>query len=114
MEKLEKYLGSSVSEDYELVALFDDIIMVAYTDCNGEGYIKRGSIYVDPTVTYNAWRVGEVLMKGPNVSEHISVGDLVQFPNDRGIPGIKYKGKTVHYINQDRLFGKVVLKDIVA
>lgn len=111
MEKVEHYKNSSISEDYEVTALFDDIIMLSPVDCNGEGYIKRGSIFVDPAITYNAWRVGKVLMKGPKVADYIAIGDLVQYPNDRGIPGVKYKGQVVHYINEDRLFGKVKLKD---
>jgi hypothetical protein len=36
---------------------------------------------------------------------------MVLFPNDRGIPGIKHKGVEVRYINEDRLFGKVSLKE---
>lgn len=111
MENLEKYGNSNISEDFELTELFGDVIMVAYTDCNGEGYVKRGTLWIDPATTYNMWRVGEVLMKGPKVSEQVNIGDLVQFPNDRGIPGIKFKDKTVHYINEDRLFGKVKLKE---
>lgn len=111
MENLEKYSNSNISEDFELTELFGDVIMVAYTDCSGEGFVKRGLMWIDPATTYNMWRVGEVLMKGPKVSEEIKIGDLVQFPNDRGIPGIKFKGKTVRYINEDRLFGKVKLKE---
>lgn len=109
MENLEKYFNSTLAEDYELTGLFGDTIMVEYVDCNADGFIKRGGLWIDPRVTLQAWRVGKVLMKGPKVSEYIEINDLVQFPNDRGIPGVKYKGKEVHYINEDRLFGKVTL-----
>ena len=109
--QLEKYHENTFSDDYELTELFGDTIMVSYTDCNDVGYVKRGALWVDPSVTYNIWRVGEVLMKGPKVTEGINVGDLLMFPNDRGIPGVKYRGREVHYINEERLFGKVALKE---
>ena len=111
MENLEKYSSSALPEDYEISELFGDTLAIAYKDNNGEGLVKRGSLWVDPGVTYNMWRVGEIILKGPKCSDNVKVGDMVLFPNDRGIPGIKHKGFEVRYINEDRLFGKVSLKE---
>jgi hypothetical protein len=110
MENIEKYHGVQLPEDFEITELFGDTLMVVYTDATTDGMIKRGSLYVDPSVTYSMWRVGKVLLKGPKCTNNIEVGDMVLFPNDRGIPGIKHAGQEVRYINEDRLFGKVKLK----
>lgn len=110
MENLEKYHDATFSEDYEITDLFGDTIMVVYTDQGANGHVKRGALWVDPDVTYRMWRVGKVLLKGPKCSDNIQVGDMVLFPNDRGITGIKHKGMEVRYINEDRLFGKVTIK----
>lgn len=93
--------------NWKITALLDDIIMVAYADSNEDGHIKRGSIYINPETSRATWRVGKVLLKGPDVPEFINEGDYVQFPNDRGIVSTINNGDQVVFLNADRIFGVV-------
>lgn len=102
-------------DDYKLTFLFDDIILVKYVDLDGDNgeegdFIKRGSIFIDPKSVQRSWRKAEVILAGPNV-KHTKVGDIVMFPNDKGITisNVEIEGygtlKKGMFLNEQRLFG---------
>lgn len=101
---------SEVLKEYSLKAILSDIIMVKYTDESESGReIMRGGIYVPLAQVRNAWRVGHVLMTGPNVKQ-TKVGDYVIFPDNVGVPVANMKvnsedtGKCI-FLNEERIFG---------
>lgn len=96
---------------YQLRDVLDDIILVKYVDCNDEGTeILRNGVWVPINVSTYTWRIGKVLLAGPNC-KLVKVGDTVCFPNDRGIQAgnleVKNSGniKNSCFLNEDRIFG---------
>ncbi len=101
--------------DYKLSFLFDDILLVKYVDLEGENgeegqYIKRGMLYLDPKSMQKSWRKAQVILAGPN-AKFVKVGDIVMFPNDKGITisNVEIEGygvlKQGMFLNEQRLFG---------
>ena len=101
-------------DDYILSKLFDDVILMEYTDLHtgeeGGDYILRGGIAVPVNQIHNAWRKGKVILKGPGV-RYTEVGDIVVFPNNMGIPitnlEVENYGKVKNglFLNEQRMFG---------
>jgi hypothetical protein len=111
--QLDKYTGSENFNlfGYELRNVLDDIILVKYVDCNDDGTeILRNSVWVPINVNTFTWRIGQVLLAGPNC-DLVEVGDTVCFPNDKGIQAgnlqVKDHGKVSNscFLNEDRIFG---------
>ena len=70
---------------YELTSVLDDIILVKYVDCTEDGSeIMKNGVLVPINASTFTWRIGEVLLAGPNCTL-VKVGDHVCFPNDKGI-----------------------------
>lgn len=107
-------------DDYKLSKLFDDVILVEYADLvvgeEGGDYILRGGIAIPINQVHNAWRKGQVILKGPNV-RYADVGDIVVFPNNMGIPitNLEVEGhgklKNGLFLNEQRMFGICKVKD---
>lgn len=104
-------------DGYELTFVYDDVVLVEYVDEGGEkGEINRGGIIIPISNKDKAskpWRIGKVLLAGPTC-QYTKVGDLVQFPDDKGLKAgnidVENVGKTakrVVFLNESRLFGKV-------
>lgn len=96
---------------YELTNVLDDIILVKYVDCNDDGTeILKNGVWVPINISTFTWRIGEVLLAGPNCSL-VKKGDHVCFPNDKGIAVgnleiIDYgRVKNSCFLNEDRIFG---------
>jgi hypothetical protein len=96
---------------YELSNVLDDIILVKYVDCNDQGTeILKNGVWVPINTSTFTWRIGEVLLAGPNC-QLVKVGDHVCFPNDKGIAvgnlEITNHGKVKNscFLNEDRIFG---------
>ena len=111
--QLDNYAGSENFNlfGYELTHVLDDIILVKYVDCNDDGTeILKNGVWVPINISTYTWRIGEVLLAGPNC-ELVKVGDTVCFPNDRGIAvgnlEIEKHGKVKNscFLNEDRIFG---------
>lgn len=104
---------NSVLVGYNISGVFDDIMLVEFIDDNEAGEIKRGSIFVKIDSSTNAWRIGKVILAGPNV-KYTKVDDIVMFPNNLGIKvtNLDVEGygcvKRALFINENRLFGRVV------
>ena len=111
--QLDNYTGSENFNlfGYELAHVLDDIILVKFVDCNDEGTeILKDGVWVPINISTFTWRIGEVLLAGPNC-DLVKVGDHVCFPNDKGIAvgnlEIAEHGKVKNscFLNEDRIFG---------
>lgn len=102
---------NSVFTGYNLKKLLDDILLVKFVDETEDGAsIIRNGIVVPLNTDTRAWRIGEVILAGPNI-KYTQIGDYVCFPNNLGIPianldvdgyGTLKKGV---FLNEQRIFG---------
>ena len=105
--QIDNYKGSNFEMDgWKLSQVLDDILMVQYADINEEGTeVKRGSIWVPINAVNNVWRIGKVLLAGPNCKS-VKENDYVVFPNDKGIQVSNLNGlKHIVFLNEARIFG---------
>ena len=105
--QIENYSGTSMElDDWNLDEVLDDILMVQFVDVSEDGtQLKRGSIYIPVNVVNFAWRVGKVILAGPNVKQ-ATVGKSVVFPNDKGLKVDNLNGlKNIVFLNESRIFG---------
>ena len=108
---LPKNSFNSVFYGYNLKQVLDDILLCTFVDESEDGSsIIRNGLHVPINSDTKAWRIGEVILAGPNV-RFANVGDFVCFPNNLGVPvanldidgyGTLYKGI---FLNEQRIFG---------
>jgi hypothetical protein len=111
LSELPKNSFNSVFYGFNLKGLLDDILLVKFVDETDDGTaIVRNGIFVPINADARAWRIGEVILCGPN-AKHVKQGDHVCFPNNLGIPianieiekhGLLKKGI---FLNEQRIFG---------
>jgi hypothetical protein len=103
---LDPYSNCPLPEDYEITELLGDVIQVVYADTaeDGKSLIRNGIVLPAEVVDNKAWRVGKVLMAGPNTKQ-VKAGHYVIFPGDKGIKGIQKNGKLNIFLNEERIFG---------
>jgi len=111
LSELPKNSFNSMFTGYNLKKLLDDVMLVKFVDETDDGKsIMRNGIVVPINADTRAWRIGEVILAGPNV-KHTAIGDYVCFPNNLGIPvanidvdgyGTLIKGI---FLNEQRIFG---------
>jgi len=92
-----------------------DIIMAEFDDCSEDGTeIERDGIFVNLNMTKACWRSAIVLKVGPSVSDLITEGTRVAFPNDKGIKNVQTSSdgtvRNIIFINEERLFGVLAPK----
>lgn len=111
--QLEQYKEEDFNlNNYILTSLFDDFILVKYVDMSDTGEVMRNGIFLTPNHSKLSWRVGKVILTGPNCGQ-VRVGNLVLFPNDKGITvsNVNVKGegivKDCKFLNEERIFGIV-------
>ena len=76
----------TLSSDYILDKVLDNIILVKFVDTPDDNQtIMRNGLLVPIDHTKAAWRIGQVVLAGPDC-KHLKPGDFVCFPNDKGIP----------------------------
>lgn len=104
--------GNFDLDNFTLTQVYGDIILVELTDLSADGdLIKRGNLFVPLNAVTKAWRKAKVILVGTDV-KHTAVGDIVLFPNDRGVSvsGVEVEGygtlKKGMFLNEARLFGK--------
>jgi hypothetical protein len=105
--QIDNYKGSHFELDgWQLTKVLDDILMVQFVDINEDGdMVKRGSMWVPINAVNHVWRVGRVLLAGPNCKT-VKEGDHIVFPNDRGIQVSNLNGlKHIVFLNEQRIFG---------
>ena len=112
--EIEEYRNSPLPEDFEITSLLDDIIMAEYADVSedGQSVVRNGILLPQGVVDQKAWRVGRVVLAGPNAT--LSKGQYFIFPGDRGLRSINKNGKQLIFINEQRIFclcDPVVQKD---
>jgi len=108
---LPKNSFNSVLYGYKLKTILDDVILVKYSDETEDGTaIMRRGIFVPVNADTKAWRIGKVILAGPNV-KFAKKGEYVIFPNNLGIPisNIEVEGygtlDTGLFLNEQRIFG---------
>lgn len=105
--QIEHYQGNEFElDDWTLGKVLDNILMVQYADVNEEGTeVKRGSLYIPIGAVQHTWRVGKVILAGPDCKT-VKEGDYIVFPNDRGLAAANINGlKNIVFLNEDRIFG---------
>lgn len=104
--EIENYKEHCLPTEFEITEVLDDIIMAEYIDTteDGRGLKRNGIILPQGVVDNKSWRVGRVLLAGPNVSERLQKGTCFIFPGDKGMPSIRKDGKQVIFINEYRIF----------
>jgi len=117
LAELPKNSFNSVFYGYNLRAVLDDVLLVKYVDETEDGTsILRNGIVVPINVDTKAWRIGEVILCGPN-AKYVKSGDFVCFPNNLGVPvanldidnyGTLKKGL---FLNEQRIFGICSVKE---
>ena len=90
---------------------FTSFILAVFIDESDNGNeIVRNGILVPVNVDTRAWRLGRVILAGPNV-KYAKTDDVICFPNNMGVPisnievdnhGTINKGI---FINEQRIFG---------
>ena len=111
LSELPKNSFNSVFYGFSLKNVLDDVLLVKYVDETEDGTnIIRNGIVVPINAETKAWRIGEVVLAGPN-AKYSKKGDFVCFPNNLGIPvanisideyGLLKKGI---FLNEQRIFG---------
>jgi co-chaperonin GroES (HSP10) len=103
---LDLYSNCPLPEDFEITELLGDVIQAVYADTaeDGKSLIRNGIVLPAEVIDSKAWRVGRVVMVGPNAKQ-VKAGDYIIFPGDKGIKGIQRNGRLNIFLNEDRIFG---------
>jgi hypothetical protein len=108
---LPKNSFNSVFLGYNLKTVLDDVLLVKFVDETDDGAsIMRNGIVVPVNADTRAWRIGEVILAGPN-ARYTKVNDYVCFPNNLGVPvsNLDIDGygtlKSGIFLNEQRIFG---------
>ena len=103
---IDPYQNCPLPEDFEITELLGDVIQVVYADTaeDGRSLVRNGIILPEEVVDNKAWRVGKVVLAGPNTKQ-VKTGHYVIFPGDKGIKGIQKNGKLNIFLNEERIFG---------
>lgn len=114
LEKYEGAFADSKFNEWEVVSLLDDTLMVSYLDSpEGESrFVNRGGVFVD-TKSLNKsslFRIGEIMLSGPRAT--LKAGTVILFPDDKGLKAANINGKkNVVFLNEARVFGVVSRKN---
>ena len=106
MADIDPYQNCPLPEDFEITELLGDVIQVVYADTaeDGKSLVRNGIILPSEVVDNKAWRVGKVVLAGPNTKQ-VKAGHYVIFPGDKGIKGLQKDGKLNIFLNEERIFG---------
>ena len=96
--------GIEIPLEFDITAVLGDILMCEVADEGKEGEVKRGGIIISQAMATKMWRVAKVILRGPQCSETVQVGDYVMYPSDKGIPLISHEGKKLVFLNEARMF----------
>ena len=97
---------------YRLSRVMDDIVLAQYADLAQDGQtIERNGIYIPLSQVQKTWRLARVILSGPNC-KFCSPGDIVCFPDDKGIKvdNINVTGhdeplRHCLFLSEERFFG---------
>lgn len=96
--------GVEIPLEFDITAVLGDILMCEIADENVEGEVKRNGIIISQAMATKMWRVAKVILRGPQCSDTIQIGDYVMYPSDKGIPLISHEGKKMVFLNEARMF----------
>ena len=106
---IENYRNADIAIElgnWKLKKLTGTCLLVQYLD-GGSSETNRNGIILKVDEHSRVWRVGRVKMAGTEC-EHFKEGDVVLFPNDKGIKTSELNGwQDVVMINEGRVFGWV-------
>ena len=107
-------------DDLKLTFVYDDILLVEFVDMTDDGgSIKRNGLHIPINTATKAWRKGVVMLAGPKC-QWTKAGDIVTFPNDKGLrvskmaivsDGEDHVVPQGVFLNEDRCFGKCAVND---
>ena len=97
---------------YKLNKVLDDILLVQFVDLSEDGKsVVRNGIHIPLSQVQRTWRLATVILTGP-LCKYAEVGDIVCFPDDKGIKvdNITVKGfegsvRDCVFLNEERIFG---------
>ncbi|NDB30160.1 hypothetical protein EB151_11500, partial [archaeon] len=70
---------------YKLNKVLDDILLVQFVDLSNDGKsVVRNGIHIPLSQMQRTWRLARVILRGP-LCKFADVGDIVCFPDDKGI-----------------------------
>ena len=111
LSELPKNTFDSVLHGFKLKQILDDVLLARFVDVTSDGSaILRRGIYIPGNADTKAWRIGQVILAGPNV-KYTKVNDYIIFPNNLGIPIAKIEidgyGELDRgiFLNEQRIFG---------
>jgi len=106
LSDIDPYQNCPLPEDFEITELLGDVIQIVYADVaeDGRSLIRNGIILPNEVVDNKAWRVGKVILAGPDTKQ-VKAGHYVIFPGDKGIKGLQKNGKLNIFLNEERIFG---------
>jgi hypothetical protein len=105
--ELENYKNSDLNlQGWKLTNVLDNILFVQYADLSEDGtQVKRGNIWIPLDVVTFTWRIGKVIIAGPECKV-VKSGDFIIFPNDKGIKAANINGySNIVFLSEDRIFG---------
>ena len=99
-------------QGYKLSKVMDDIVLAQYVDLSNDGRsVIRNGIHIPLSQVKRTWRLAKVILVGPRCS-YTSPGDVVCFPDDKGIKvdnlrvvGYDHSLRDCLFLNEQRFFG---------
>ena len=99
-------------QGYKLSKVMDDIVLAQYVDLSNDGRsVIRNGIHIPLSQVKRTWRLAKVILVGPRCS-YTSPGDVVCFPDDKGIKvdnlrvvGYDQSLRDCLFLNEQRFFG---------
>ena len=90
----------------------DDIVLAQYVDLSNDGRsVIRNGIHIPLSQVKRTWRLARVVLVGPQC-KYTSPGDVVCFPDDKGIKvdnlrvvGYDQSLRDCLFLNEQRFFG---------
>tara|TARA_R110001583_G_scaffold190093_1_gene354029 strand:+ start:17 stop:499 length:483 start_codon:yes stop_codon:yes gene_type:complete len=97
---------------YKLNRVMDDIVLAQYVDLSEDGHsVIRNGIHIPLSQVKRTWRMARVILAGPKC-KYTTPGDIVCFPDDKGIKvdnlsvtGFDSSIRDCLFLNEDRFFG---------
>ena len=99
-------------QGYKLSKVMDDIVLAQYVDLSNDGRsVIRNGIHIPLSQVKRTWRLARVVLVGPQC-KYTSPGDVVCFPDDKGIKvdnlrvvGYDRSLRDCLFLNEQRFFG---------
>jgi len=99
-------------QGYKLSKVMDDIVLAQYVDLSDDGRsVIRNGIHIPLSQVQRTWRLARVVLVGP-LCKYTSPGDVVCFPDDKGIKvdnlrvvGYEKALRDCLFLSEQRFFG---------